>query len=122
MRCSWPEARGNLDGAVVLAEKVWGDRLRSGHLLWTLLAGPDVARVAKLAGADSLLRRVVADLAEVPTDQAPTLAGVVPLVRSIASGDADLAAQAAHANQRAGARAGRTVFLGAGRSGRRGRR
>ena len=96
------EARGNLDGAAVLAEQVWGDRLRSGHLLWTLLAGPDVARVARLAGADGLLRRVVADLAEVPTDQVPALAGVVPLVGSIASGDADLAAQAALANQRAG--------------------
>jgi len=96
------EARGNLDGAVALAEQVWGEPRRSGHLLWALLAGPDVARVAKLAGDDDLLRRVVTDLAEVPIEQVPALAGVVPLVRAIATNNGDIATEAAVTNQRAG--------------------
>ncbi len=96
------EARGNLDDAVALAEKAWGQPGRSGHLLWALLAGPDVARVAKLAGNTDLLGRVVSDLSAVPLGQVPALAGVVPLVQAIATDDADLAAEAAAVNQRAG--------------------
>lgn len=96
------EARGDLDLAVRLARQAWGTPRLDGRLLWALLAGPDVARIAGVAGARDLLDEVVADVTDVSTDQVPTLAGVVPLVRGIAAGDPDLAAEAAVVNQRAG--------------------
>ena len=96
------EARGDLAVAAQVAQQVWGEPRRSGYLLWALMAGPDVARVAKLAGAETLLRRVVADLAAVSTDQAAALAGVPDLVRAIATDDADAAARAAVSHQQAG--------------------
>lgn len=96
------EARGDLDPALRLARQAWGTPRRDGRLLWALLAGPDVARIAAVAGARDLLDQVVADVTAIATDQVPTLAGVVPLVRSIAGGDPDLAAEAAEVSQRAG--------------------
>lgn len=96
------EARSDLDLAVRLARTAWGDPERDGRLLWALLAGPDVARIAATAGARDLVQQVLATVTAVPTDQVPTLAGVPPLVRAIAGGDPDLAAAAAMAGQRSG--------------------
>ena len=96
------EATGRPDEAAGLADQVWGRPHTTGRLLWALLSAPDVLRVARSAGDGDLAARVVEDLSTIPTDQVPTLAGVVPLVRAVVAGDSALAAQAATMSKRAG--------------------
>lgn len=96
------EATGRLPDARDLAEQVWGQPQVSGRLLWSLLSGPDVHRVARVAGDSELADRVVDELSSISTEQTPALAGVPDLVRSAATGDTALAARSAAASKRAG--------------------
>ena len=96
------ESTGRLSEAVGLAAQVWSRPHVMGRLLWALLAAPDVLRVARAAGAFDLADQVVDDVSTIPTDQVPTLAGVVPLIRAVAAGDSALAARAASISKHAG--------------------
>ncbi len=89
------EARGNLDAAAAIASRSWAATLDTGRRVWALASGPDVVRVALQAGHGALAARVVAETAAVPTDQTPTLAPAVDLVRAVADGDPDRAGAAA---------------------------
>ncbi len=100
------EATGRLEDASELAGEVWDHPYATGRLLWALVTAIDVLRVARAAGAEDLAGRVLTDLATVSTDQAPTVAGVVPLAQAMSSGDSALAARAAVTYQRAGHSAG----------------
>lgn len=91
------EARGRHADVVGLARDSWTATLDDGRLLWALLAGPDLARLALDAHDRPLLRRLVADTAAVPTEEALALAPAADLVRAMADADPDLAAAAAAA-------------------------
>lgn len=96
------EARGDTTTARRLADRVWSDPLDRGCVLWALLAGPDVARVARWVGDLGLLERVQADAAVVPLDEVPALAAVPALVDAIATEDSAGASDAATALGTAG--------------------
>ena len=96
------EATGRLDDATDLAAEVWRRPYATGRQLWALVTAADVLRVARAGGATDLAGQVLTDLAAVSTDQAPTVAGVVPLAQAMSSGDSALAARAALTYQNAG--------------------
>ena len=62
----------------------------------------DVTGGGAVTGARDLLDPLLADVSANSTDQVPTLRGVPLLVRAIAGGDADLAAEAALIHQHHG--------------------
>ncbi len=96
------EARGDSDAARRSAPAVWSAPLDGGLLLWALIAGPDIARIAGWTGDTALLDRVRADCAAVPLDEVAVLAPVPTLVAAMASGDHRAAATAATASGAAG--------------------
>lgn len=91
------EARGDRAMARRLAPAVWSGPLDSGRILWALIAGSQVARIATWSGDDALLQRVRTDTAAVPLDEVRTLAAVPGLVEAIASADQEKAVHAATA-------------------------
>ncbi|MDT0352169.1 helix-turn-helix transcriptional regulator [Pseudonocardia charpentierae] len=91
------EAHGRASEAAEQARRSWSTTLDGGRLLWALLAGPDVARVALGAGDDELLNRVAADTARVPVGQVTALAPAADLVKAMARRDPDRAMAAATA-------------------------
>ncbi|MCD2196773.1 LuxR C-terminal-related transcriptional regulator [Actinomycetospora endophytica] len=100
------EARGRQSEVVDLARTSWTTTLDGGRLLWALLAGPDIARLALDVGDAALLRQVATDTAAVPVDEAVALAPAVDLVAAVADADPDLAAAAAAAFDHRGHAAG----------------
>ena len=89
------EAREQTDRAASLAETVWVRALDDGRVVWPLLAGPDTIRLARAAGRDDLVRRVVRDTTAVPLGRIRGAAPAARLVGAVAAGDADEAAAAA---------------------------
>ena len=100
------EAHGRPADVVEAVRRSWTTTLDGGRLLWALLTGPDVARVAAAAGDRILLQRVAADVAAVPTDEAAALAPAADLVRAMVEADPDRAAAAATASRNRGHVAG----------------
>ena len=96
------EAQGGPGEVAEAVRRSWTTALDGGRLLWALLAGPDVARVALAAQDSALLARVAADTAAVPTNEAVALAPAVDLVRAVADRDPDRAMAAATAYRNRG--------------------
>ncbi|WP_322097289.1 LuxR C-terminal-related transcriptional regulator [Nakamurella alba] len=91
------EARGDLAEVRRLTPRVWSGPLDSGRLLWALLAGPDLARLALRSGDDGLLQRIRREIGSVPLDEVPVLAAVPGLVTAISEADPEAARIAAGA-------------------------
>jgi len=89
------EAQGRAGSVVAMARRSWTVAMDGGRVLWALLAGPEMARLAMIARDGKLLARVAADTAAVPVDQAAALAPAADLVRAMAEADPDRAAAAA---------------------------
>ncbi|MEJ2863671.1 helix-turn-helix transcriptional regulator [Actinomycetospora flava] len=89
------EAHGRHESVTDLARESWTTALGGGRLLWALIAGPDVARVALDADDRALLRQVATDTAAVPAEEAVALAPAVDLVAAMADADPARAAAAA---------------------------
>ncbi|MET0866069.1 MAG: LuxR C-terminal-related transcriptional regulator, partial [Nakamurella sp.] len=89
------EAQGRAGQVRELARRTWGAAMDGGRVLWALLAGPEIARLALIAGDEELLGRVAADTAAVPVEQAAALAPAADLVRAMAEADPDRAVAAA---------------------------
>ncbi len=100
------EAHGRHGDVTDLARESWTTALDGGRLLWALLAGPDIARLALDAGDQALLRQVAADTAAVPVEQTVGLAPAVDLVAAMADADTARAAAAAAAYDNRGHAAG----------------
>jgi len=91
------EAQGRPGDVTEAVRRSWTTALDGGRLLWALLSGPEVARVAMVAGDRALLARVADDTDRVPTDEAVALAPAADLVRAMAEGDPGRAMAAATA-------------------------